>query len=206
MLSFTNISRCQTRILERPARGFIRNLHRGDIPVSWKRPQIGWTKLNFDGSCKGAAGEASIGGLFRNHKAEFLLGYAESIGTTTSTVAELAALRRGLELVLENGWSNVWLEGDSKSSVDIILKRQRVRSKEAQRQVSRINLIMPELENCVLTHVFREGNRAADKLASIGHQMQKPKIWRHIPPDDILWILQEDAKGSDLIVTLTYDH
>ncbi|KAJ6767228.1 hypothetical protein OIU79_023065 [Salix purpurea] len=155
MLSFANISRCQIRKLETPARGFIRNLHRGPIPVSWKRPRIGWTKLNFDGSCKGKAGEASIGGLFRNHEAEFLLGYAESIGRTTSTVAELAALRRGLELVLENGWSNVWLEGDSK-----------------------------------------EGNRAADKLASIGHQLQKPKIWRHIPPDDILQIVEEDAKGK----------
>ncbi|KAG5246863.1 Ribonuclease protein [Salix suchowensis] len=195
MLSFANISRCQIRKLETPARGFIRNLHRGPIPVSWKRPRIGWTKLNFDGSCKGKAGEASIGGLFRNHEAEFLLGYAESIGRATSTVAELAALRRGLELVLENGWSNVWLEGDSKSLVDIIVKRRRVRCKEAQKQVRRINLIMPELENCVVTHVFREGNRAADKLASIGHQLQKPKIWRHIPPDDILQIVEEDAKG-----------
>ncbi|KAJ6401800.1 hypothetical protein OIU84_013963 [Salix udensis] len=173
-----------------------KNSHQGPIPVSWKRPRIGWTKLNFDGSCKGKAGEASIGGLFRNHEAEFLLGYAESIGRATSTAAELAALRRGLELVLENGWSNVWLEGDSKSLVDIIVKRRRVRCKEAQKQVSRINLIIPELENCVVTHVFREGNRAADKLASIGHQLQKPKIWRHIPPDDILQIVEEDAKGK----------
>ncbi|KAJ6706954.1 hypothetical protein OIU85_027321 [Salix viminalis] len=151
-----------------PSPWFHQELARGPIPVSWKRPRIGWTKLNFDGSCKGKAGEASIGGLFRNHEAEFLLGYAESIGRATSTAAELAALRRGLELVLENGWSNVWLEGDSKSLVDIIVKRRRVRCKEAQKQVSRINLIMPELENCVVTHVFREGNRAADKLASIG--------------------------------------
>jgi len=196
MLSFTNISRCQIRILQSPVRSFIRNLHRRPIPVSWKKPQIGWTKLNFDGSCKGTAGKASIGGVFRNHEAEFLLGYAESIGGTTSTIAELAALRRGLELVLENGWSNVWLEGDSKSLVDIIVKRKQVRCKEAQRQVSHINLIMPELQNCIVTHVFREGNRAADKLARIGHQLQKPKIWRDIPPDDILRIVHEDAKGK----------
>ncbi|KAJ6767231.1 hypothetical protein OIU79_023067 [Salix purpurea] len=196
MLSFANISRCQIRKLETPARGFIRNWYRGPIPVSWKRPRIGWTKLNFDGSCKGTAGEASIGGVFRNHEAKFLLGYAESIGIATSTVAELAALRRGLELVLENGWGNVWFEGDCESLVDTIVKRKTVTCKEAQKQVSRINLIMPQLENCVVTHVFREGNRAADKLASIGHQLQKPEIWRHIPPDDILQIVEEDAKGK----------
>ncbi|KAB5533929.1 hypothetical protein DKX38_017015 [Salix brachista] len=40
---------------------------------------------------------------------EFILCYAESIGRTTIMIAELAALQRGLELVLENGWSNVWL-------------------------------------------------------------------------------------------------
>ncbi|KAL9383992.1 hypothetical protein Peur_024315 [Populus x canadensis] len=82
------------------------------------------------------------------------------IGRTTSMIAELAALRRGLELVLENGWSNVWLEGDSKSLVDIILKSKIVRCKEAQRQVSCINLISPELKNCLATHVFREGNKS----------------------------------------------
>jgi len=197
MLSFTNILRCQRRIIESPVRIFIRNLHRDPIPVAWEKPQIGWTKLNFDGSCKDSAGKASIGGVFRNYEAFlFLLGYAESIGRTTSMISELAALRRGLELVLENGWGNVWLEGDSKSLVDIILKRKLVRCKEAQRQVSYINLIIPELKNCLVTHVFREGNRAADKLARIAYQLQKPKIWRHIPPDTILQILHENAEGK----------
>ena len=96
--------------------------------------------------------------------------------------------------MLENGWGNVWLEGDSKSLVDIIVKRKLVRCKEAQRQVSYINLIIPELKNCLVTHVFREGNRAADKLARIAYQLQKPKIWRHIPPDTILQILHENAE------------
>ncbi|PQQ07240.1 uncharacterized protein Pyn_15392 [Prunus yedoensis var. nudiflora] len=86
-----------------------RSLHKAPIPVTWEKPKIGWTKLNFDVSSKGKAGKASIGGLFRNHKADFSLGYAEPIGRANSMIAELAAVRRGLELVLENRWSNVWL-------------------------------------------------------------------------------------------------
>ena len=40
-----------------------RSLHKAPIPVTWEKPKIGWTKLNFDGSSKGKAGKASIGGL-----------------------------------------------------------------------------------------------------------------------------------------------
>ncbi|EEF37721.1 nuclease, putative [Ricinus communis] len=195
MLPFTNTFRCQ-RVVQNPVRILIKNWHRDPIPVAWEKPQVGWTKLNFDGSCKGREGKGSIGGVFRNHKAEFLLGYAESIGRSTSTIAELAALRRGLELVLENGWSNVWLEGDAKTLLEIIVKRRKVRCAQMQRHVSDINLIIPELDNCIVSHVYREGNRAADKLAQIGHQLQKPKIWWHIPPDDVLPIVHEDAEGK----------
>ncbi|EOY28460.1 Polynucleotidyl transferase [Theobroma cacao] len=195
MLAFSNIFRCQ-RLIQNPVQLLIRNWHKEAIPVSWEKPEIGWTKLNFDGSCKGRGGKASIGGVFRNHKAEFLLGYAESIGRSTSTIAELAALRRGLELVLENGWTDVWLEGDAKTLVDVIVQRRQVKCAELQRHVSHINLIIPELNNCIVTHIYREGNRAADKLAQIGHQLKKPQIWWHIPPNEVLPIVHEDAEGE----------
>ncbi|WRX27866.1 hypothetical protein QQP08_020353, partial [Theobroma cacao] len=41
-----------------------------------------------------------------------------------------------------------------------------------------------------------EGNRAADKLAQIGHQLKKPQIWWHIPPNEVLPIVHEDAEGE----------
>ena len=171
-------------------------LHKEAIPVVWKKPGIGWTKLNFDGSSKGIAGKASIGGVFRNHKAEFLLGYAESIGKANSTIAEVSALHRGLELVRENGWNDVWLEGDAKTLIDVIVKGRQVRCAEVQRHVSDINLIILELDNCIVSHVYREGNRAADKFAQIGHHMENPRVWRHNPPDDVLDIVHEDAQGK----------
>ncbi|KAF2305076.1 hypothetical protein GH714_001621 [Hevea brasiliensis] len=117
------------------------NWHSDPVSVAWEKPKIGWTKLNFDGSCKGREGKASVGGVFRNHKAEFLLGYAESIGRTTNTIAEVAVLRRGPELVLENGWSNVWLEGDAKTFVEIVVKGREVKCAEMRRHVGDINMI-----------------------------------------------------------------
>lgn len=195
MLTIAKILRCQG-LTKPPVDLLLRNLHKEAIQVAWQKPEIGWTKLNFDGSSKGKSRKASIGGVFRNHNAEFLLGYAEPIGRTTSTVAEFAALRRGLELVLENGWINVWLEGDSKTLVDLILQRRQVKCADVQRQISHINLIIPELDSYNLTHVYREGNRVADKLAKIGHRLVKPQVWRITPPKEVLSIVNDDAEGK----------
>uniref|UniRef100_A0A803LL45 RNase H type-1 domain-containing protein n=1 Tax=Chenopodium quinoa TaxID=63459 RepID=A0A803LL45_CHEQI len=265
----------------------VRKKHNLAIPVAWEKPKVGCTKLNFDGSSKGKCGKASIGGVFRDHNAKFVLGYAQSIKNSDSTIAELAALLRGLELVLENGWTDVWLEGDAKALVNIIVKRRSMKSLEAQRinaqypsavglllvrnqhklsipvswekpkfvlgyaesiessdntiaelaallrglelivengwtnvwlegnaealvnmivqrrtiksskaqrYVSRINTIIPKINNCTMTHIYREGNRAADKFAEIGHNLEKPRIWRHAPPNEVL--PQDDAKGK----------
>ncbi|XP_059639366.1 uncharacterized protein LOC132281705 [Cornus florida] len=144
--AFSRILRRQGS-LQNPFQVSVRNCHREPIQVAWKKPEIGWTKLNFDASCKPGGG-ASIGGVFSNHNAKFLLGYAESIGssTTNTAIAELAALRRGLELVVENGWPNVWLEGDYKILVEIIGQRRKFSSPEAQSHVSSINLIIGVLK------------------------------------------------------------
>lgn len=190
---------CYGTAIHQPVRVLVRNWHKEAINVTWEKPEKGWTKLNYDGSCKCKTGKASIGGIFRNHNAEFLLGYAESIGQSNSTIAELAALVRGLEIVLENGWSDIWLEGDSKSLVDIISQRRQAKCTQVQMHVARINLIIPEIKNCILTHIYREGNRAADKFAQMGYRLKKPQIWRHIPPNEVLRIVKEDAQGKTFL-------
>ena len=190
------LTRCQRPTIVHHSMSLqLKNYHKQPVPVAWEKPEIGWTKLNFDGSSKGKAGRASIGGVVRNHKAEFLLGYAESIGRASSTIAELSALRRGLELVLENGWSDVWLEGDAKALVEIIANRREVRCAEVRRHVSHINAIIPELNGCVVSHVYREGNRTAVKFAKMGHFLKKPQVWVE-PPHEVLRFVLEDAEGK----------
>ncbi|KMS94758.1 hypothetical protein BVRB_015560 [Beta vulgaris subsp. vulgaris] len=202
LTSITRLVRCHRIITQNPSIArllLVKSLHKEPIPVAWEKPKIGWTKLNFDGSSKGKTGEASIGGVFRDHNAKFMLGYAESIGRSDSTIAELAALLRGLEIILENGWDDVWLEGDAKALVNIITKRRSMRSLEAQKYISYINAIIPELNNYTMSHIYREGNRVADKFAQIGHQLETPCIWRHAPPDEVLPIMHEDAEGKIIL-------
>ena len=196
MLNLSKILGCQ-RLIENPL-GLLsaRNWHENTIQVAWEKPHVGWTKLNFDGSCKCNTGRASIGGVVRDHNAEFLLGYAESIGQTTSTIAEMAALRRGLELVLDNGWSQVWLEGDFLTLVEIIMQGRRVTSVEAQKQVSRIKSLIPELDKFLITHIYREGNRVAHTFAQMGHQLKHPRVWRCVPNEGLRNMLRENAEGK----------
>ncbi|CAN4092083.1 unnamed protein product [Withania somnifera] len=165
----------QRVIHQKPFQLLLRNWHKKSlnlIPVAWEKPKIGWTKLNFDGSCKCKTGKSSIGGIFGNHDAEFLLGYAESIGKTNSTIAELANFNQSY------------------------CTKRVVRCLDVQTRINRINLLIPEIRSCIVTHVFREGNRAADKFAQLGHHLKKPQIWRHVPPKQVLRIVNEDSEGK----------
>jgi len=165
---------------------------------AWRKPEAGRLKLNFDGSSKLASRRASIGGVYRDHEGAFVLGYAERIGTATSSVAELAALRRGLELAVANGWRRVWIEGDARAVVDAVRRRARVRAEEDRRLCGEIADLLPllDLDDMTVSHVRRAGNRVAHGFAQLGHGEARPRVWRGAPPDEVLRLLQRDAEGK----------
>ena len=176
----------------------LRNSHNNVIPFSWEKPEIGCIKLNFDGASKVGNNNASIGGVYRNHEGVFLLGYSERIGKATSSVAEFVAARRGLELALENGWLNIWLEGDAKTVVDFVIKKgMRLKSKEDIRHATEIRGLIPQLDVLNASHIYSEGNKVAHKFAKMGYnyKLNKPRIWRDVPPDEVLRFLKQDADG-----------
>jgi hypothetical protein len=166
--------------------------------TTWRKPEVGRLKLNFDGSSKHASRRASIGGVYRDHEGGFVLGYAERIGKATSSVAELAALRRGLELALENGWLNISIEGDAKTVVDVVRNRVSIRAEEDLRQCEEIAALLPLLDDggMAVSHVRRAGNRVAHGFAKLGHGVPRPRVWRGVPPDEVLRYLQRDADGK----------
>lgn len=186
------------------SRGGERGLHGGGRAVTppessaraWRKPEAGRLKLNFDGSSKHASRRASIGGVYRDHEGGFVLGYAERIGRATSSVAELAALRRGLELAVANGWRRVWIEGDAKTVVDVVRSRARVRAEEDSRLCDEIAALLPLLDDMSVSHVRRQGNRVAHGFAKLGHGAAAPRVWRDVPPDEVLGYLLRDAEGK----------
>ncbi|RWW57002.1 hypothetical protein BHE74_00036244, partial [Ensete ventricosum] len=128
---------------------------------------------------------ASIGGVCRDHEGLFMLGYAECIGRATSSVAELAACKRGLELALQNGWHSLWVEGDAKMVVDVFTNEVRLKSKEDLKIAREIRVLIPQLNDFTVSHIYRQGNRVAHNFAKLGYRYQKPQIWRGIPPNEV---------------------
>jgi len=56
----------------------------------------GWRVLNTDGAVKGGTGPAGAGGVLRDDKGEWILGFSEYLGHCTAIKAEIRAALRGL--------------------------------------------------------------------------------------------------------------
>ncbi|KAJ8420951.1 hypothetical protein Cgig2_010780 [Carnegiea gigantea] len=57
--------------------------------VRWESPPGGWVALNSDGAAKGNPGLAAAGGVLRDHKGKWLMGFTENLGRCTSMKAEI---------------------------------------------------------------------------------------------------------------------
>lgn len=175
---------------------FLRSHHNNTDSCTWRNPNAGCVKLNFDGASKYGTSDASIGGVYRNHEGVFLFGYAERIGKATSSVAELVAAKRGLELAIENGWYNIWIEGDARGVVDLLTNGMQPKSKEDLGHFREISVLIPQLKDFNVSHIYRKGNKVADKFAKLGYKMRKPQIWWDVPPDEVIRFLHQDAEGK----------
>lgn len=173
------------------------NINCSNDPYTWTKPKEGFIKLNFDGSSNCRTQNASIGGVYRNQEDDFLLGYAEHIGKATSSVAELVAAKRGLELALENKWLDLWIEGDAKDVINVLLNRVVLKSKEDAKHAIDINEMVAMFRRFNASHVYRKANKVADKFAKMGYKMNKPRIWKHGPPNEVLRLLYGDSKGTE---------
>ena len=86
--------------------------------IRWEKPRDGWLALNADGSAAGSSGMAGGRGLIRDGNGDWVIGFARKIGTTTSFMVELWALRDGLLLCLQIQAQVVLVELDAKAVVD----------------------------------------------------------------------------------------
>jgi len=72
-----------------------------------------------------------------------------------------------LELASTHGWLNLWVEGDSTGAL-VVFKDKSLIPWQMRNRWN--NVIMFGL-HVVSSHIFREGNCCADKLANQGHSI-----------------------------------
>jgi len=100
------------------------------------------------------------------------------IGQGNALIVELTAAMLAIEIVVEKNWSTLWLEKDSQPMVLAFKSISVVPWKVRNRWLNCLNACRSM--NFTVTHIFREGNHYADRLASIGFNSHKFIWWNDV--------------------------
>ncbi|KAK9100199.1 hypothetical protein Scep_023629 [Stephania cephalantha] len=127
---------------------------------------INWVKMNTDGAAKGNPGLSSFGGVIRNSIGGWELGFMGKISYASNLVAELWAIREGLQIAWEFGYRHLIVESDSTVALQL-LTSQDTNFHPADTLVRDCKALICRQWAIKLQHVFREANQVADGLANL---------------------------------------
>lgn len=147
--------------------------------VIWYPPICYFIKCNTDGAAKGCPGPAACGGIFRDSSAAVIGCFSTNLGIANAFYAELMGAMLAIEFARLKGWSKLWLECDSKLVVSAFTNPSSVLWR-LQNRWNNCLLITANMQFLV-SHIFREGNTCADKLADFGLSVVGSVWWDSIP-------------------------
>ena len=164
------------------------------ILLFWACPPAGFVKLNFDGS-KLRNGQSSFGFVIRDVAGEVISAVAQSLGSSISILqAEAWGLQAGVRAAVGLGIKNIIIEGDNLVVINSIKNSWSV-PWEIANLIADIKAELREFSCFKIFHIFREANRAADFMASWGHQHSS--LVFYVPPFDVDFslIIRKDVLG-----------
>jgi len=118
-----------------------------------------------DGSSRGNPGQAGAGVLIQDTDGTVLLEQGYPLGRMTNNEAEYNALILGLEEALVLKAERVTLYADSELMVRQMNGQYRVKKPHLKALNTRANRLAGALTEFTITHVPRERNQSADRLA-----------------------------------------
>ncbi|KAK2360500.1 Polynucleotidyl transferase, ribonuclease H superfamily protein [Trifolium repens] len=83
------------------------------VSVAWLPPPSGWVVLNSDGATRTNDKTAGCGGVLRDDRGMWLVGFAKALGDTTAYMAELWGIYEGLKLAKHRGTTRIEVRTDS---------------------------------------------------------------------------------------------
>jgi len=125
--------------------------------IRWERPCQGWFKLNTNGSSLGNPGAAGGGGILRDALGNWVQAFSRNIGTTTSFMAEIWALRDGLLMCLNLGINALEVELDARVVADLMncFANSNVANSVVVNNCKCLISLLPQAK---VTHCYREAN------------------------------------------------
>lgn len=128
------------------------------------REAVLWT----DGAARGNPGPAGIGAILKSPSGEVLYTGSEYLGHTTNNVAEYKAVLLGLTGALAQGVTDVEVRADSELLIKQLKGQYRVKSEGLKPLFEQARQLLTRFNSVKLTHIRRELNGEADRLANQG--------------------------------------
>lgn len=133
-------------------------------------------KMYTDGGSRGNPGDAGIGVAIFDEADNPVAEISRYIGTQTNNAAEYYALVRGLEeaISLQAGWVDIYM--DSELVVKQIKGEYQVKSESLKPLHEIAKAYLKRLHGYSISHIRRNGNKLADKLANDGMDSKDSQI------------------------------
>jgi len=136
-------------------------------------------RLFCDGASRGNPGPASAGAVVYDAlTGKVAAEISRSLGVATNNVAEYQALLLGLEETLKLGATRVAIFADSQLLVRQLTGRYQVRHPDMRRLWGQAKSLLERFESWQASHVPREQNAEADRLANLALDEEKKKPGR----------------------------
>lgn len=122
--------------------------------------------IHSDGAARGNPGPAGIGVVISDETGQPISEFGEAIGDATNNVAEYTALIRALEVASGLGAAEVHMFLDSELVVKQLKGEYRVKNAGLKGLHAAAMELLKRYERARVTHIPREKNKEADRLAN----------------------------------------
>ena len=122
--------------------------------------------INTDGTAVPNPGSAAIGATIKDERGRIVATISQAIGRATNNQAEYQAIIAALQKAISLGADRVDLRADSQLVVRQLNGRYRVKKAALRPLYQQAGQLLSQLQDFTITHVPREQNKEADRLAS----------------------------------------
>ena len=133
-------------------------------------------EIFIDGASRGNPGPSGIGAAFFDGGAKPVKQLSRYLGETTNNVAEYLALIYALQEALRDGYAAVSVKTDSELLARQLSGAYRVRDPQLRLLYDLATHLIAGFTSCVVTHVPREQNTLADRLAGRAVTSRTPAV------------------------------
>ena len=151
-------------------------------------------KLNTDASSNATLGSAAGGGLIRDDRGNWVVGFTRKLGKINSFTAETWVLCDGLLVCYQLKLPVVIVELDAKALVDA-LSNPSYSNSVISPLFDDCKLLASQIPHIRFRHIYRKANKSADRLAFFGLSQLPDFVFHSTPPMDLVSFVTDDCLG-----------